>query len=191
MWLVAVLWCYVVGCEHCEGCSSSNLHSAHTLNAASQNRYQPHPALPAQTPYAVIHGFVLLMMGIKDARNMLRQCYFTAPQLCSSLAWRWPFTIETCSRNVTWLYILYHCTDILLRTDSIQYIIETKFVDRLSYRTWKVENHMITFKHNTKRSSHWYTYSSLHCYTWTETQFVQSEKKCELRSLYTSNTTQL
>jgi len=22
MWLVAVLWCYVVGCEHCEGCSS-------------------------------------------------------------------------------------------------------------------------------------------------------------------------
>jgi len=28
MWLVAVLWCYVVGCGHCEGCClSSNLHS--------------------------------------------------------------------------------------------------------------------------------------------------------------------
>jgi len=25
-------------------------------NAASHNRYQPHPALPAQTPYAVIRG---------------------------------------------------------------------------------------------------------------------------------------
>jgi len=25
MWQVAVLWCYVVGCEHCEG------YSAHTL----------------------------------------------------------------------------------------------------------------------------------------------------------------
>ena len=53
----------------------SNLHIAHTLqqpsqcshptatftvltpyNATSQNRYQPHPALPAQTRYAVIHG---------------------------------------------------------------------------------------------------------------------------------------
>ena len=42
MWLVAVLWCYVVGCEHCEGCcSSSNLHSAHTLQ---HNTTEPQPA---------------------------------------------------------------------------------------------------------------------------------------------------
>jgi len=52
MWLVAVLWFYVVGCEHCEGCSSSsNLHSAHTLNVAPQYRNQPHPTLAANIPH--------------------------------------------------------------------------------------------------------------------------------------------
>jgi len=43
---------------------------------------------------------------------------------CSLLAWRWPFTVETCSRNVNWLYILYHCTDILLCIDDIIYVIQ-------------------------------------------------------------------
>jgi len=38
---------------------------------------------------------------------------------CFLFACKWPFTVETCSRNVTWLYILYHCTDILLCTDGI------------------------------------------------------------------------
>ena len=26
---------------------------------------------------------------------------------CSLLVWRWKFTVETCSSNVTWLYVLY------------------------------------------------------------------------------------
>jgi len=33
-------------------------------NAKPHNSNQPHPALPAQTPYAVIQVFVFLMMGI-------------------------------------------------------------------------------------------------------------------------------
>jgi len=33
---------------------------------------------------------------------------------CNKLAWRWPFTVETCSHNVTWLYILYHCNNIVV-----------------------------------------------------------------------------
>jgi len=40
MWLVAVVGHCVVGCEHCEGLAS--------YNAAPHNRYQPHPAEPAQ-----------------------------------------------------------------------------------------------------------------------------------------------
>jgi len=39
------------------------------------------------------------------------------------LAWRCPFTVKTCCHNETWLYILYHCTDIFLCIDGIQYII--------------------------------------------------------------------
>ena len=84
MWLVAVVWCCVVGCKHCEGCcstqSNSNIHSARTLqrstpqplpttvlppyNAAPHNRYQPHPAEPAQHTACSNTRLGLLKIGI-------------------------------------------------------------------------------------------------------------------------------
>ena len=51
--------------------------------------------------------------------------YCTSTLNISLLAWRWPFTVETCCRNVTWLYMLYHCTDILLCIDGVEYIMRT------------------------------------------------------------------
>jgi len=42
-------------------------------NATPHNCNQPHPALPAQTPYAVIHGLCCPDDGHNDARNLLRQ----------------------------------------------------------------------------------------------------------------------
>jgi len=35
------------------------------------------------------------------------------------LPWRWPFTVETCCRNVAWFYVFYHCNDVLLCTGGI------------------------------------------------------------------------
>ena len=42
--------------QHCEGYCTVTFTVLTPYNAASQNRYQPHPVLPAQTSYAVIHG---------------------------------------------------------------------------------------------------------------------------------------
>jgi len=47
MWLVAVVGRCVVGCEHCEGRTVTFTLLA-PYNAAPHNRYQPHPAEPAQ-----------------------------------------------------------------------------------------------------------------------------------------------
>ena len=65
LWLVAVVGRCVVGCEHCEVLAS--------YKTAPHNRYQPHPAEPASTPYAVTHGLFSPKDGHNDARNMLRQ----------------------------------------------------------------------------------------------------------------------
>jgi len=43
-------------------------------NATPHNFSQPHPALPVQTPYAVIRGPCSPDDGHNDARNMLRLC---------------------------------------------------------------------------------------------------------------------
>ena len=81
MWLVVVVGRCVVGCEHCEGyCSSTVQYSAvqystvqcstatFTMlaphNAAPHNRYQPHPAVPAQHTMCSNIRLVLLKMGI-------------------------------------------------------------------------------------------------------------------------------
>ena len=69
MWLVAVVGRCVVGCEHCEGyCSTS------PYNAAPHNRYQPHPAEPAQHS-TCSNTSCSPEDGHNDARNMLRQCW--------------------------------------------------------------------------------------------------------------------
>jgi len=65
LWLVAVLGRCVVGCEHCEGyCSNNNLHSVRILQRSAHNRYQPHPAKPAQHTTCSNTRLVLLKMGI-------------------------------------------------------------------------------------------------------------------------------
>jgi len=58
MWLVVVVGRCVVGCEHCEGYCSA------PYNAAHHNRYQPHPAEPAQHTTCSNTRLVLLKMGI-------------------------------------------------------------------------------------------------------------------------------
>ena len=44
-----------------------------TYNATPHNCSQSHPALPVQTPYAVIRGLCSPDDGHNDAQNMLRQ----------------------------------------------------------------------------------------------------------------------
>jgi len=54
-------------------CSSSNLHSAHTLNVAPQYCNLPHPTLPANNPICSNTWSFLLMMGIKMPKTC-RDC---------------------------------------------------------------------------------------------------------------------
>jgi len=50
-------------CELCEGyCSNSNLHTVHTAYDPAPHNHSQHNQ--CRTPYAVIHGLVLLMMGV-------------------------------------------------------------------------------------------------------------------------------
>jgi len=50
-------------CALCEGyCSNSNLHTVHTASHPAPHNHSQHNQ--CRTPYAVIHGLVLLMMGI-------------------------------------------------------------------------------------------------------------------------------
>jgi len=60
LWLCAVL-CKL--CALCEAyCSSTKLHSVHTAYDPAPHNHSQHNQ--CRTPYAVIYGLVLLMMGI-------------------------------------------------------------------------------------------------------------------------------
>jgi len=59
-------------CAGSTGCGWLQLWGV-AYNATPHNCNQPHPVLPAQTPYAVIHGLCSPGDGHNDARNMLRQ----------------------------------------------------------------------------------------------------------------------
>ena len=63
--------------QHSEGYCSTVRTLTFTVptpqNATPQNCNKPHPALPSQTPYAVIHGLCYPDDGHNDARNTLRQ----------------------------------------------------------------------------------------------------------------------
>jgi len=59
MWLVAVVERCLVGCEHCEGSTVLT-----PYKAAPHNRYQPHPAEPAQHNTGSNIRLVLLKMDI-------------------------------------------------------------------------------------------------------------------------------
>jgi len=61
MWLVAAVGRCVVRCEHCE-CYCSTVLAPY--NAAPHNRYQPHPAVPAQHTTCSSTRLGLLKMGI-------------------------------------------------------------------------------------------------------------------------------
>jgi len=78
MWLVAVVGRCVVGCEHCQGyCSNSRTVTLTVLapyNAAPHNRYQPHPAEPAQHTTCSNTQSCSPEDGHNDARNMSRKC---------------------------------------------------------------------------------------------------------------------
>ena len=73
MWLVAVVGRCLVGCEHYEGfcsdhyegfCSTETFIVLTSYKTAPHNRYQPHPAEPAQYTMCSNTVFVLLKMGI-------------------------------------------------------------------------------------------------------------------------------
>jgi len=55
LWLPLVVWSYVVGCVHCRTVTFPQYTQFHTTTA---NHNQ------CRTPFAVVHGLVLLMMGI-------------------------------------------------------------------------------------------------------------------------------
>jgi len=63
MWLVAVVGRCVIGCEHCES-RTVTFTVLTPYNAAPHNRYQPHPAEPAQHTMCGNTCLVLLKMGI-------------------------------------------------------------------------------------------------------------------------------
>ena len=71
MWLVVVVGCCVVGCEHCEGYCPTVTFTV----LASYYHYQPHPAEPAQYTICSNTVFVLLNMGI------------LMPQTCWDRSW--------------------------------------------------------------------------------------------------------
>jgi len=82
MWLVAVVGRCVVECEHCEGYTVLTVKvTVRTVtftvdasyNAALHNRYQPHPAEPAQHTTCSNTRSCSREDGHNDARNMLRQ----------------------------------------------------------------------------------------------------------------------
>jgi len=54
--LAVVVWSCVVSCVH------SKLHTVHTAHDAAPHNNSQHNQ--CRTPYAVVHGLVLLMMGI-------------------------------------------------------------------------------------------------------------------------------
>ena len=61
--LSVIVWSWVVTCALCEGyCLNSKLHTVHTACDPAPHNHNQHNQ--CRTPYAVIHGLVLLMMGI-------------------------------------------------------------------------------------------------------------------------------
>ena len=92
MWCAALVLLDVVGsgcgalpcgCEHCEG--YCNLHSARTHKAAPHNRYQPHPAEPAQHTTCSNIRLVLLKMGVM----MPETCWEIVKNKHLTVASRW------------------------------------------------------------------------------------------------------
>ena len=69
MWLVAVLWYYVVGCELAARAATFTVLTPY--NVTPQHRNQPHPTLPAKNPYAVTRGLVGILSSrfAHDARS--------------------------------------------------------------------------------------------------------------------------
>ena len=66
LWLAVVVWICVMNCVHCVKVtvwqSNSNFHTVHTAcDPAPHNHSQYNQC---RTPYVVVHGLVLLMMGI-------------------------------------------------------------------------------------------------------------------------------
>jgi len=77
MWLVAVVGRCVVGCEHCEGyCRTVTFTVLAPHNAAPQNRYQPHPAVPAQHTTFSNTRLGLLKMGVMMPETVA-SCWFS------------------------------------------------------------------------------------------------------------------
>ena len=70
MWLVAVVGCCVVGCEHCGGYCSQCSHPTMQCPKTATNHIQQNQR---STSYAVTHGLCSPEDGHNDARNMLRQ----------------------------------------------------------------------------------------------------------------------
>ena len=60
--LDVVVWSRVVRCVHYVTQSNGNLHTVHTAYDPVPHNHSQHNQ--CRTPYAVIHGLVLLMMGI-------------------------------------------------------------------------------------------------------------------------------
>jgi len=87
MWLVAVVGRCVGGCEHCEGYCSFTVLAPY--NAAPHNRYQPHPAVPAQHTTCSNTHLGFLKMGImmpETCWESIDNKHLTVASCCFSLS---------------------------------------------------------------------------------------------------------
>jgi len=94
MWLVAVLWCYVVGCEHCEGCSSAdraswakreeriptrcknidNLLSIPDVDYWLLSRHVSGIFMPIIRPRVTAYGFWLVVLDVTGCGAVVLRC---------------------------------------------------------------------------------------------------------------------
>ena len=106
MWLVAVVGRCVVGCEHCEGyCRTVTFTVLTPYKAAPHNRYQPHPAEPAQHNTCSNIRLVLLKMGIM------------MPETCWEIVKNKHLTVASC-----WFSLSLHSAYFLRAEELLTYI---------------------------------------------------------------------
>jgi len=88
MWLVAVLWCYVVGCEHCEGCSSAATFTV-KLNGKS--------VLGIRHKISVlVSSFFITLFGLQKHVLVLKEPIHYWSDLTNIIMW-WQSLVKLCS----------------------------------------------------------------------------------------------
>jgi len=127
MWLVAVVGCCLVGCEHCEGyCSTFTVLTPY--KAAPHNRYQPHPAETSQHNTCSNIRLVLLKMGImmpETCREIVKNKHLTVASCWFSLTPQ--FAHNSRSQKPKALLPVSHFNYLVVCFASIQLVIQVVY----------------------------------------------------------------